>query len=78
MKTYFDKITQTWVNYKSEIYWSGLICSETGDKIYINDVYQVLNAAGWDRPVTLTCTEDTCNNANTWYSNKKLKYRKLR
>lgn len=78
MKTYFDKKLQKWVSNKPTNYWSGMICSETGEKIYTGDKYQVLNAAGWNEPITLTCCDSLSNSANTYYSSKMLKYKLLK
>lgn len=76
MKTYFDKATQKWVNYKPKSYWSGMV-DIYGKKIYLGDVYQILNARGWDKPVTITCDEYCCVTGNTYYSSRILKYKKI-
>ena len=76
MKTYFDKATQKWVNYKPESYWSGMV-DIYGKKIYLGDVYQVLNARRNNNPVTLKCDEYTCFQANTWLCTNYFKYIKM-
>ena len=76
MKTYFDKDTQKWVSYKPESYWSGMV-DIYGKRIYLGDIYQVLNARGCNNPVTLRCDEYTCFLASTWLYTKYFKYIKM-
>ncbi len=76
MKTYLEKSTNKWISYKPESYWSGMT-DIYGKKIYLGDVYQVLNANGCDKPVIITCDEYCCITGNTYYSSSILKYKKI-
>lgn len=41
MKTWFDYDTQKWVSEQPKKYWTGLVCHNTKEKIFIGDTVSI-------------------------------------
>lgn len=42
MKTWLDFESKKWVSEQPKKYWTGLICEETGEKIFTGDTISIL------------------------------------
>lgn len=43
MRTYLDFESKKWVSKKPKKYWTGLICEETGEKIFTGDTISYIH-----------------------------------
>lgn len=77
MRTWYDYYLKKWVPNKPIKYYSGLKCYFSGEMIFKEDSFLILNARGHEEPVELKMSEYLFKETGTYLYRKYFKIKKL-